>query len=291
MPAPGRGPACKEGKMKILAAIKRVSDPDNANKVKISADGKSVTTEGLAWDVNPFCLYGVEASIRLTEDGPKKARLGEVVVATLGPQDVTMQLRRCLAMGAERAIRVDAEDTILDSWVVARTLAKLVEAEKPDMVILGKQVVDGESNQTAQILARLLGIPQATNVAGIETKPDEKSVTVTREVDGGIVKTRLALPAVVAVSERILGARAVKNGVTPETHNYPADNVRYTPLPMIKKAEKKPLDQKTLGDLGVDTAAKIEYLGFKAPPERKAGIKVESVDQLVDKLKNEARVL
>jgi electron transfer flavoprotein beta subunit len=277
--------------MKILAAIKRVSDPDNANKVKISADGKAVTTEGLAWDVNPFCLYGVEAAIRLTEDGAKKARIGEVVVATLGPQDVGIQLRRCLAMGAERAIRIEAEDTKLDGWVVARALAKLVEQEKPDLVILGKQVVDGESNQTAQILAKMLGMPQSTNVAGIEMKPGDGSVTVTREVDGGIVKTRLTLPAVVAVSERILGSRAVKNGVTPETVQYPADNVRYTPLPMIKRAEKKPLDLKGLTDLGIDAAPRTAYLEFKAPPARKAGVKVESVEQLVQKLKNEARVI
>jgi electron transfer flavoprotein beta subunit len=277
--------------MKILAAIKRVSDPDNANKVKISADGKAVTTEGLAWDVNPFCLYGVEAAIRLTEDGAKKARIGEVVVTTLGPQDVGIQLRRCLAMGAERAIRIEAEDTKLDGWVVARALAKLVEQEKPELIILGKQVVDGESNQAAQILAKMLGMPQATNVAGIETKPGDGSVTVTREVDGGIVKVRLTLPAVVAVSERILGSRAVKNGVTPETVQYPSDNVRYTPLPMIKKAEKKPLDVKGMADLGIDAAPRTAYLEFKAPPARKAGVKVESVEQLVQKLKNEARAI
>lgn len=277
--------------MKILVPIKRVSDPDNANKVKISSDGKAVTTEGLSWDINPFCLYGVEAAIRLTEDGPKKKRLGEVVVTTLGPRDVNIQLRRCLAMGAERAIRVETEDSRLDAWVVAGTLAKLVETEKPDLVILGKQVVDGESNQTAQILAHMLGLPQATNVAGLDTKPDDKTITATREVDGGIATARLTLPAVIAVSERILSARAVRNGITPETHNYPSDNVRYTPLPMIKRAEKKPLDEKTPADLGVDETMKLEYMEFVSPPKRKAGIKVETVEELVDKLKNEARVL
>lgn len=277
--------------MKILVPIKRVSDPDNANKVKISSDGKAVTSEGLSWDVNPFDLYGVEAAIRLTENGPKKERIGEVVVVTLGPQDVNIQLRRCLAMGAERALRIDAEDAKLDGWVVAKTLAKVVEAEKPDLVILGKAAVDSESNQVAQILAALLGLPQATFVAAIAHTPNEKTLAVTREVDGGIIKARISMPAVIAVSERILGARVVQNGVTPESHEYPSDNVRYTPLPMIKKAEKKPLDQKTLADYGVDPAVKLTYINFVAPPARKAGIKVESVEQLVEKLKNEARVI
>jgi electron transfer flavoprotein beta subunit len=277
--------------MKILVPIKRVSDPDNANKVKITPDGKAVTSEGLSWDVNPFDLYGVEAAIRLTENGPKKERIGEVVVITLGPQDVGIQLRRCLAMGAERAVRIDGEDAKLDGWVVARALAKVAEAEKPDLVILGKATVDGESNQVAQILAALMKLPQATFVAAITHKPDEKTITVTREVDGGIIKARIGMPAVIAVSERILGARAVQNGVTPENFDYPSDNVRYTPLPMIKKAEKKPLDQKTLADFGLDAALRLSYLGFTAPPARKSGIKVESVEALVEKLKNEARII
>ncbi|MFH1437425.1 MAG: electron transfer flavoprotein subunit beta/FixA family protein [Pseudomonadota bacterium] len=277
--------------MKILVPIKRVADPDNANKVKISADGKEVTTEGLSWDVNPFDLYAVEAAIRMTENGPKKMRLGEVVVMTIGPKEVNIQLRRCLAMGAEKAVRVDSEDPKLDSWVVARTIAKVYEKEKPDAVFIGKQVVDGESMQVAQILSRLLGMAQATFIAGIEHKPDDTAVTLTREVDGGIFKARLSLPAIVSFNERILQSRAVKNGVTPETHNYPNDNVRYTPLPMIKKAEKKPLEETTLADLGVDETMKVEYIGFQAPAARKAGIKVESVEALVDKLKNEARVI
>jgi len=277
--------------MKIMVPIKRVSDPDNANKVKITPDGKGVTSEGLSWDINPFDLYGVEAAIRLTENGPKKERIGEVFVVTLGPQDVAIQLRRCLAMGAEKAIRIEAQDTQLDSWVVARTLAKIFEMEKPDLIILGKATVDGESNQVAQILANILNLPQATFVAAISHKPQEPFITVTREVDGGVIKAKVSMPAVISVSERILGSRAVQNGITPDNFDYPSDNVRYTPLPMIKKAEKKPLEQKTLAELGVDTSMKVDYFAFLPPPARKAGIKVDSVETLVQKLKNEAKVI
>ena len=173
--------------MKILVPIKRVADPDNANKVKIGADGKSVSTEGLSWDVNPFDLYAVEAAIRLTENGPKKERQGEVVVMTLGPAETVTQLRRCLAMGAERAIRVDADDAKLDAWVVARAIAKVYAKEKPDLVLMGKQVVDGDSNQAPQILARMLGLPQATFIATIAVKPGENKAAVSREVDGGVL--------------------------------------------------------------------------------------------------------
>jgi electron transfer flavoprotein beta subunit len=277
--------------MKILVPIKRVADPDNANKVKITSDGKGVSTEGLSWDVNPFDIYAVEAAIRLTEDAPNKERKGEVVVMTLGPKETTIQLRRALAMGAERAIQIESDDENLDSWVVARAIAKVYEDEKPDLVLLGKQEVDGDSNQTAQILAHMLGLPQATFAAKMSTEPDADWVSVEREVDGGISKAKLTLPAVISVDLRIIGTHAVQNGVTPADHEYPSENVRYTPLPMINKAKKKPLDEKTLGDIGIDTETRVSYLGFVAPPQRKAGIIVATVDDLMDKLKNEARVL
>jgi len=277
--------------MKILVPVKRVADPDNANKVKISADGTAVTTEGLSWDVNPFDLYAVEAAIRLTEHGQKKDRQGEVVVMTLGPAETVTQLRRCLAMGADRALRVEAEDAKLDSWVVARAIAKVYEKEKPDLVLMGKQVVDGDSNQVAQILARMLGLPQATFCATVATRPGEKSVEVAREVDGGILRMKVALPAIVSVDLRIIGERAVQNGITPADFKYPADNVRYTPLPMIKKAEKKPQETMTLAALGVDETTRVAYVGFTMPPVRKGGIKVDSVQTLVDKLKNVSRVI
>jgi len=277
--------------MKILVPIKRVSDPDNANKVKITPDGKGVSTEGLSWDVNPFDIYAVEAAIRLTEDGPKKERIGEVVVMTLGPKDTTIQLRRCLAMGAEKAIQIETEDEALDSWVVARAIAKVYEEVKPDLLLLGKQEVDGESNQTGQILAHMLGLPQATFAAGLRTEKGAGWIEATREVDGGIAKVRLQMPAMVTASDRIIGAHAVQNGVTPAGFDYPSDNVRYTPLPMINKAKKKPLEERTLASLGIDAGTRVEYLGYTQPPQRKAGIKVETVDQLVEKLKNEARVI
>ncbi len=277
--------------MKILVPIKRVSDPDNANKVKITPDGKGVSTEGLSWDVNPFDIYAVEAAIRLTEDAPKKERLGEVVVMTVGPKETTIQLRRCLAMGAERAVQVEGQDEELDSWVVARAIAKVYEEEKPDLVLLGKQEVDGESNQTGQILAHMLGLPQATFAATMRTEPDAGWIELTREVDGGISRSKVKLPAVITVDLRIIGAHAVRNSVTPDDHEYPSENVRYTPLPMINKAKKKPLDEKSLADMGVDTETRVAYLGFAPPAERQAGIKVETVEELMDKLRNEARVL
>ncbi len=277
--------------MKILVPIKRVSDPDNANKVKVTPDGKGVTTEGLSWDVNPFDIYAVEAAIRLTENGASKERLGEVVVMTLGPKDTGIQLRRCLAMGAERAVLVEAEDTAIDSWVVARAIAKVCEAEKPDLVLLGKQEVDGESNQVGQILARMLGLPQSTFAATIKTEKGASFVETAREIDGGLVRSRIGLPAVLTVDLRIIGARAVQNGVTAPDFDYPSENVRYTPLPMINKAKKKPLDEKTLSSLGVDVEPRVEYLGYKPPSQRKAGVKVDSVDTLLDKLRNESRVI
>lgn len=277
--------------MKILVPIKRVSDPDNANKVKVTPDGKGVSTEGLSWDVNPFDIYAVEAAIRLTENATSKERLGEVVVMTLGSKETAIQLRRCLAMGAERAILVEADDTAIDSWVVARAIAKVYEAEKPDLVLLGKQEVDGESTQVGQILAHLLGLPQSTFAATVKTEKGAAWVETAREVDGGIARAKIGLPAVVTVDLRIIGAHAVQNGVTPATFDYPSENVRYTPLPMINKAKKKPLDEKTLASLGVDAATKVEYLGFKPPSTRKAGVKVDSVDKLMDKLHNEARVI
>ncbi|AKV02070.1 Electron transfer flavoprotein, beta subunit [Labilithrix luteola] len=274
--------------MKILVPLKRVADPDNANKVKVNA-GKLETT-GLEWKPNPFDEYAVETALRLTENGANtKARLGEVVVVTFGGKDTETTLRGALATGADRAIRIDATDDQLDGDLVARALKALVEKEKPDLVLCGKQAVDGDSNQVGQLLAEYLGWPQAT-FAGTIKSEDDKSLIVGREVDGGTINLRVTLPAVVSVDLRIVAPKSVKSKHTADSHNYP-EGVRFAALMAIMAAKKKPLVEMKLADLASDTALKITYTGFELPPARKAGIKVKSVPELVEKLKSEAKVL
>ncbi len=274
--------------MKILVSLKRVADPDNANKVKVTS-GKIETT-GLEWKPNPFDEYALETALRLTENGANtKARLGEVVVVTFGPKETETTLRAALATGADRAIRVDAADDTLDGDLVARALAALVAKEKPDLVLVGKQAVDGDANQVGQLLAEYLGWPQATFAGSIQSEGD-KSLVVGREVDGGTLKLRVTLPAVVSVDLRIVAPKSVRSVHTPATHNY-ADGVRFAALMAIMAAKKKPLAEVKLADLAPDTALRIKYLRAELPPSRKAGIKVKSVEDLVQKLKTEAKVL
>jgi electron transfer flavoprotein beta subunit len=274
--------------MKILVPLKRVADPDNANKVKVNA-GKLETT-GLEWKPNPFDEYAVETALRLTENGTSpKQRLGEVVVVTFGPKEAETTLRSALATGADRAVRIDATDDQLDGDVVARALAALIEKEKPDLVLCGKQAVDGDSNQVGQLLAEYLGWPQATFAGSIRSE-DDKSLLVGREVDGGTINLRVTLPAVVSVDLRIVAPKSVKSKHTPDTHTYP-EGVRFAALMAIMAAKKKPLAELKLAELAPDTTLKIAYTGFELPPARKAGIKVKTVAELVDKLKTEAKVL
>ena len=274
--------------MKILVPLKRVADPDNANKVKVNA-GKLVTT-GLEWKPNPFDEYAVETALRLTENGTNpKARMGEVVVVTFGPKDCETTLRAMLGTGADRAIRVDTGDETIDGDVVARALKALVEKEKPDLVLCGKQAVDGDSGQVAQQLAEYLGWPQATFAGTIESEGD-KALVVGREVDGGTIKLKVELPAVVSVDLRIVAPKSVKGVHTPATHAYP-EGVRFAALMAIMAAKKKPLTEIKLADLVSDAALKITYTGFELPPARKAGIKVKSVPELVTRLKTEAKVV
>jgi len=276
--------------VKILVSMKRVADPDNANKVKISADGKKVTSEGLEWKPNPFDEYGVETALRLLEDGVGSGNLrGEVVVATIGPEDATQQVRQCLAMGADRGIIVAGDDERLDSMVVARTMAKLVEKEKPDLVIMGKQAVDGDSNQASQMLAELLGWPQATFAGHLQAPADLTSLTVVREVDGGAATIRVSLPAVLSVDLRIVTPTGVNNGVA--TGKEYQEGPRYASLRGIMKAKKKPIENLTLDGLGVDQSLQVRCVSFAQPPARSAGVVVESVQDLVQKLRDEAKVL
>lgn len=274
--------------MKILVPLKRVADPDNANKVKVN--GGKLETTGLEWKPNPFDEYAVETALRLTENGTNtKARQGEVVVVTLGPKDAETTLRAALATGADRAIRVDATDDQLDGDVVALALKAIVEKEKPDLVLCGKQAVDGDSNQVGQLLAEYLGWPQATFAATIKSEGD-KALLVGREVDGGTLNLKVTLPAVVSVDLRIVAPHSVRSVHTPETHAYP-EGVRFAALMAIMAAKKKPLEEVKLADVAGGAAPKIKYTGFELPPARKAGIKVKSVPELVEKLKNEAKAL
>lgn len=276
--------------MKILVSMKRVADPDNANKVKISADGTQVTSEGLEAKPNPFDEYAVETALRILEDGVGSGKLrGEVVVATIGADDVTQQIRQCLAMGADRGIMVDGDDEKLDATIVAKTLAKLVEKEQPDLVIMGKQAVDGDSNQASQALAELLGWPQATFAGYVDVPADLTSATITREVDGGAAKVKVQFPAVISVDLRVVTPSGVTNNVA--TGKEYQEGARYASLRGIMKAKKKPIDKYTLDELGVDQTLKVRTVNFTQPPARSAGIIVETVEELVAKLKDEAKVL
>jgi electron transfer flavoprotein beta subunit len=275
--------------VKILVPLKRVADPDNANKIKIPPGGAKIETTGLEWKPNPFDEYAIEAALRLTENGATpKQRGGEAIVVTFGPKDTESTLRSALATGADRAIRIDSSDDALDGSLVARALKTLVEREKPDLVLMGKQAVDGDSNQVGQMLAELLGWPQATFAATI--KEEDGGLLVGREVDGGVLTLRVKFPAVVTVDLRIVAPTSVYSKQTAPSFKY-NDGVRFAALPAIMSAKKKPLAEIKLTELAADVGLRIRYLSFERPPARKAGVKVASVPELVDKLVNEAKVL
>ncbi len=248
--------------MKILTTVKRVTDPDM--KVKIRPDGAGIVTDGVEYKMNSFDEYGVEGAIQLQE-----AYGGEVVVVSVGPDAATKELRTALAMGADRGILVETDEE-LDSDAVARVLAEIVKKESPDVIIMGKQAVDSDRNQTAQMLAAYLNYPQATFAYSI--KIEGEWAVVGREVDGGTSTKRVKLPAVISADLRL---------------NEP----RYASLPGIIKAKKKPLDRYTPSDLGVDVTSKVRALRFEAPPTRSAGQMVDSVDALIQKLRNESKSL
>jgi len=275
--------------VKVLVPLKRVADPDNANKIKIAPNGAAVDSTGLEWKTNPFDEYALEAALRLTENGKTpKQRLGEVIVVTLGPKECEQTLRSALATGADRAIRVDTTDDALDGRLVAHALKSIVLAEKPDVVLLGKQAVDGDSNQVGQRLAELLDWPMATFAATI--REEAGALLVGREVDGGVLTLRVRLPAVVTVDLRIVAPTSVFSTHTDQAHKY-GDGVRFAPLPAIMAAKKKPLDTKTLAELAPGVALTTKTLKFEKPAARSAGVKVKDVTELVDKLMNVSKVL
>ncbi len=274
--------------MKILVALKRVADPDNANKIKITP--QKIDAAGLEPKPNPFDEYAVETALRLTENGANtKQRVGEVIVVTFGPKETEQTLRAALATGADRAFRVDATDDQLDGDLVARALKALVEKEKPDLVLLGKQEVEGDANQVGQLLAEYLGWPQATFAGSIKSEGD-KALLVGREVDGGSMVVKVTLPAVVTVDLRIVSPHAVQSMHTKPEHAY-QDGMRFAALMAIMAAKKKPMVEMKLADLTSDVGLKIQYTSFEPPAARKAGVKVKTVAELVQKLRTEAKVL
>ncbi len=276
--------------MKILVPLKPVNDPDNANTIKFS--GGKVDASHLKLRPNPFDEYALETALRLTENGTNpKARIGEVVVVSLGPKAIDPLLQpAALATGADRAIRVDVTDDALDGDLVARALKALVEKEKPDLVLLGKQTVDGDSNQVGQILAELLGWPQATFAGSIKSENDT-ALLVGREVDGGTMTLKVTLPAIVTVDLRIVAPKSVQSKHSPAGFAYGYEGVRFAPLPAIMAAKKKPFATINLAELVSDANLKIRYGAFEPPPARKAGVKVGSVAELVQKLRTEAKVI
>src|SRR6185369_15163307 len=272
--------------VKILVTCKRVPNPEH----KLKFGGGKIDLASASWQLNTFDEYAVETALRLTEAGKGGARSGEVVALSIGPKDVGQQLRGVLAMGADRAILIGGDDAALDAWAVARVVKAVVEREKPDLVVLGKQAVDGDSNQVGQILAGLLGWPQATFLATIRLAADGKSATVTREVDAGVEEKRVRLPAVVTVDLRIIGKKAVRNeGLAPAEAEWD-EAPRYASLKGIMAAKKKEIKDVTLAELGVDAAPTMKVLAYEAPPQRQAGVKVASVEELVAKLHDEAKL-
>lgn len=252
---------------KILVPIKRV--PDYAVKAKINANGDSIVTDGIKWILNPFDEIAVEEAIRLKE---KSGKVDEIVVVSVGPKEISEQLRTALAMGADRAILVEADSTKVDSDVAHRVFVELFKKEKYDLVIMGKQAIDSDANQTAQLMAAKLSLPQATFASKIEVNADWTSANVTREVDGGLETISVTLPAILSTDLRL---------------NEP----RYPSLPGIVKAKKKPLEEITIASLGVAAEPKVVVKKLTLPKQRSAGIKVANVSELIDKLRNEAKVI
>jgi electron transfer flavoprotein beta subunit len=273
--------------VKILVPCKRVPNPEQ----KLKIGGGTVDLSGASWQINPFDEYAVETALRLTEKGKGGERAGEVVLVSIGPKEVAQPMRGLLAMGADRGILIDGQDANLDSDQVARILKAVVAAEKPDVVVMGKQAVDGDSNQVGQLLAGYLGWPQATFLAGITLAADGKSATVTREVDAGVEERKVKLPAVLTVDLRIIGKKAVRNLALTGPDTEWEDNQRYAALKGIMAAKKKEIKEITAAALGATVQALVKTTRHEPPAARKAGVKVASVEELVQKLRTEAKVI
>jgi electron transfer flavoprotein beta subunit len=248
--------------MKILVPVKRAIDKDV--KIRVKADGSGVELGNVKMSMNPFDEIAVEEAIRLKESG----KATEIVCVSIGPAQAVETIRTALAMGADRGILVKT-DTAIEPLAVAKILKAVAEAEKPGLIIMGKQAIDDDCNQTGQMLAALLGWPQGTFASKVAL--DGEALMVTREVDGGLQTVKLKVPAIVTTDLRL---------------NEP----RYASLPNIMKAKKKPIEEKTAADYGVDVKARLEVIKTAEPPVRKAGVKVNSVAELVEKLKEAGAV-
>jgi len=249
--------------MKILIPVKRVVDYNV--KIRVKADESGVETANVKMSMNPFDEIAVEEATRLKESG----KAIEIVAVSIGPAQAQETLRTAMAIGADRGILIETNDTI-EPLAVAKCLQKIVDAEKPDLILMGKQAIDDDANQTGQMLAALLGWAQGTFASKLDVDGD--TIKVTREIDGGLETLSLKKPAIITTDLRL---------------NEP----RYASLPNIMKAKKKPLDTKPIADLGVDTTPRLKTLKVSEPAKRSAGIKVADVDTLIDKLKNEAKVI
>ena len=249
--------------MKILVPLKRVVDYNV--KVRPLGDNSNVDLNNVKMSVNPFCEIALEEAVRIKEAG----NADEVIAVSIGKTESQEQLRTALALGADRAILVESEN-LLEPLAIAKSLVKIVEQENIDLIILGKQAIDGDNNQTGQMLGALLNYPQATNASQVVL--DGSHVNVTREIDGGLQTLKLNMPAIVTTDLRL---------------NEP----RYASLPNIMKAKKKELSVLPIADLGVDVTPRTELLSVESPPSRAAGVILETVDDLIDKLKNEAKVI
>lgn len=251
--------------MKILVPLKRVPDPDT--KIRLKADGSDLDWDGVKFAINPFDAIALEEALRLEEN------LGEIdiVAVSIGGSECVEQLRAGLAMGADRAVLVRAEPD-LDPLAIAKVLVAVYRRETPDFVLMGKQAIDDDSNQVGQMLAALLGIGQATFVSKLELMDNNAKAQCGRETDAGIETVSVKLPAIITTDLRL---------------NEP----RYVSLPGIMKAKKKPLEEITLANLGVSVSTRTQILKLEPPPKRKAGVRVKTVDELVDKLRHETKVI
>jgi len=251
--------------LKILVPLKRVPDPDT--KIRIKPDGSGIDLDGVKFAVNPFDAIALEEALRIEE------KLGEieVVVLSIGSEECVEQLRVGLAMGADRAVLIKTSES-LDSLAIAKILAAVYQREKPDFVLMGKQAIDDDSNQAGQMLAALLGVGQATFVSKLELIENNTEARCGRETDAGIETITVKLPAIITTDLRL---------------NEP----RYVSLPGILKARKKPLEEIRIEDLAVAAVSRTKVMLLEAPPKRKAGVRVKTVDELVDKLKNDAKVI
>ena len=249
--------------MKILVAVKRVIDYNV--QIRVKEDGSGIVTENVKMSTNPPDDNAIEEAVKIKESG----KATEVIAVTVGEEKAQETVRKALAVGADRGIHVKA-DGVIEPIAVSKILQKIVDKEKPDLVFMGKQAIDDDCNQTGQMLSALLNWPQATFASKIEVK--DGKLEVVREIDEGLETIEINTPAIVTCDLRL---------------NEP----RYASLPNIMKAKKKPIEQMSASDLGVDTAPKIQQIKVEEPPKRKAGIKVSSVAELVQKLKNEAKVI